>query len=103
MEHSPTFAYLVEQLQATDLVAIVQPSATMSLSLSGYLTFVSHTSACRYVRIKFTTRYNGAQAIGIIAHELQHAVEVGLHPEVTDAETLRALYSTRGTAVDADR
>lgn len=98
LEHSPTFAFLVQQLQDTDLVAIIQPSSTMSLNLSGYLTFVSTTSSCRYVRIKFTTRYNGAHAVGIIAHELQHAVEVGLHPEVVDADSLRALYEERGRA-----
>jgi len=96
IRRSATFAGLVAALEATDIVVIVEADPRLSPSLNGYLVFMSSTTACRYVRIRFTTRVSRARAVPIIGHELQHALEVGVHPEVVDADSLRAMYERIG-------
>lgn len=96
MERSPTFAALVDALEETDLVVIVDSDPKLSQQLNGYLVFLSSTSACRYVRVKVTTRVSRMRAVPILGHELQHALEVALHPEVVDAASLRAMYERIG-------
>lgn len=96
MEHSPTFAALVDALAATDIVVIVEPDPRLSLALNGYLAYMSTTPACRYVRVRFTTRVSLVRAVPIVGHELQHALEVASHPEVTDAPSMRRMYERYG-------
>lgn len=96
IQHSTSFAALVQALEATDLIVIVEADPRLSMALNGYLVYMSTTTACRYVRVRFTTRVSRIRAVPIIGHELQHALEVGLHPEVTDAETMRAMYERIG-------
>src|SRR5919109_1124611 len=85
IERSPTFASLVDDLEQSDVVAFVEASRQLPSTLSGYLMFVTNTSACRYVLIRVTTRYTDVQTIGTIGHELQHAAEIAAHPEVVDS------------------
>lgn len=96
IQHSASFAGLVQALEATDLIVIIEADPRLSMALNGYLVYMSTTTACRYVRVRFTTRVSRLRAVPIIGHELQHALEIGLHPEVTDADTMRAMYERIG-------
>lgn len=96
IEHSPTFAAIVDALEDSDVVVIVESDPKLSLALNGYLVFISTTSACRYVRVRFTTRVPRNRAVPIIGHELQHALEVAVHPDVIDSASLREMYERIG-------
>jgi hypothetical protein len=102
VEHSASFAALVQALEDTDMIVIVEADHRLSMTLNGYLVYMSTTTACRYVRVRFTTRVSRVRAVPIIGHELQHALEVGRHPEVTDAETMRAMYERIGQRSTGD-
>jgi hypothetical protein len=39
----------------------------------------------------------------VLAHELRHALEVGMAPEVHDATTFRAFYTAVGKTANAGR
>ena len=46
----------------------------------------------RHIRILVDTRTSHNALIATVAHELQHAVEIAEHPEVTDASGVLKLY-----------
>ena len=50
----------------------------------------------RYVRIQIVMQASTADAIALIAHELQHATELADAPEVTSMEAFVALYERIG-------
>jgi hypothetical protein len=60
------------------------------------MAFITRTPNRRYVRVYFNPRLQRHQAIAIIGHELRHALEVALHPEVVNQATLRAMYVELG-------
>ena len=68
----------------------------MPPGITGYLTYVTTARSSRIVRILFDVRRVPTQAIAVIGHELQHAIEVATHPEVVSAATLRAMYKRIG-------
>ncbi len=68
----------------------------MPAGITGYLTFVTTAQSRRVVRILFDLHRPRAQAISVIGHELQHAIEVATHPEVVSAATLGAMYQRIG-------
>ena len=41
--------------------------------------------------------------MAVLAHELRHALEVGMAPEVQDADTFKALYAAVGRTANAGR
>jgi len=93
---SLTFRREVLSLEGSDLIVIIEPAVRMPAGITGYLTYVTTTQSSRIVRILFDMRRAPTQAIAVIGHELQHAIEVATHPEVVSAETLRAMYKRIG-------
>ena len=67
------------------------------------LPYVVPTTGGRYLRILVTsdpTRVSHDRLIALIAHELQHALEVLAHPEVVDVETMRAMFARIGRPLE---
>ncbi len=93
---SPTFAGITSQLQELDVVATVEPALQIKSGLSGYTMFITRTPLRRYVRIYFDPRLQRCQQIAIIGHELRHALEVALHPQVVNQATMKAMYQEHG-------
>jgi len=92
-ECSPTFRALVDALQRSNVIALVQPGLCAGGRIRSCLVAVAGSDRDRHVRIRLDpqrTIENGL--IATIAHELQHAVEVAESPEVIDGVSLAALY-----------
>lgn len=96
MTDSPTFAGIASQLLSSNVVATVEPALQLRTGLSGFMAFITRTPKRRYVRIYFNPKLQRHQAIAIIGHELRHALEVAMHPEVVNQSTLRAMYLVVG-------
>ncbi len=96
MANSPTFAGIASQLLVSNVVATVEPALQLQTGLSGYMAFITRTANRRYVRIYFNPKLQRHQSIAIIGHELRHALEVAMHPEVINQSTLRAMYAAVG-------
>jgi len=82
---SPTLRALVARLAASDVVVYLQcdgPGAP-----DGRLTFVSTAGGHRYVVVRMA-HFSWMQQIAIMAHELQHAVEIAETPAIVDGESL---------------
>ncbi len=96
LKRSPSMQALVDALQETDVVAYVDSDLKPLGDVWGHVAFISKTSRCRYVRIAITAHVNLAQAAALLAHELQHVLEIASHPEVVDDATLSEMYLRYG-------
>jgi hypothetical protein len=96
VRRSPTFARLHQQLQQTDVILFVETSRSLKPSLHGQLMLVSATPLARYLRAEVRADLPRADLITAIAHEMQHALEIGLSEEVCDASAVGALYRRIG-------
>ena len=100
---SSTFARLLRELDATDLVVYVEETLRLPLGLDGRLTFLTTAGGIRYVRVQIPEGVGVFAAISTIGHELQHALEIAAHPQVRDSAGLAALYrqiGVQGTSED---
>jgi hypothetical protein len=91
---SPTIARLLGIIEAS--AAIVYIDLQMDLRSEGATTIVAVNDQCRFLRVAISVNLSGYRRIEMLGHELQHAVEIILTPEVRDAESLRRLYSRIG-------
>ena len=104
---SPTVRTLVERITASDVVVFVECERDPAVRAAGRLNFMAAAGGLRYVviRLKPTRR---AAAIAMLAHELQHAMEIADAPAIVDEESLAREYarigyrshSTHGLAFD---
>ena len=90
---SPTLRALVARLHASDVVVYLQcdgPGAP-----DGRLTFLTKAAGYRYVVVRMA-RFPQSQQIAMMAHELQHAVEIADTPGIVDGPTLVREYRRIG-------
>ena len=93
---SPTFRGLLDRLEASDIIVHVTRQPYMRVSLEGQLNFVTRAGGRRYLRIGVAGRLPRRRLAAIIAHELQHAVEVAGDCAIVDASTLAHAYQRLG-------
>jgi hypothetical protein len=93
LRRSPTFDRLVTTLNSSDVVAYLDLSWKMPTGLQGYLAHkVLSTGGRRYIHIVLDATLDHDELIAIIAHELQHAVEVALASDVNSDKAIRKLF-----------
>lgn len=93
---SATVRQLIEQIEASDVLVYIDAPSRMTPGVAACLTWMATTPAVRIVRASFRPDLRTNEAIAMLAHELQHVVEVAAHPEVQDETTLLALYTRIG-------
>jgi len=90
---SATFRGLIETLNESDVIVYIKLNRTRQ-ALGGYL---SHTIVAqghyRYLSIGAEIAGSRRRLVSLLAHELQHAVEVARAPEARDSESLERLFS----------
>lgn len=103
---SPTIRALMDELSQSDLIVhVVGMGVEPRRPYSGNLKFVQSAGGRRYLRIAIDERLPADHRAAILAHELQHAVEVARNGFVVDQATLAVLYKHIGyeTGRDPDR
>lgn len=96
LKRSPTFRSLMATLDRADVIVYVEVHRELPASVAGRLLIVPSTGFQRYVRIQLAPGGSLHSQVATLAHELQHAIEVGEAPEVRDALGLEQLYSRIG-------
>ena len=96
---SPTFADLVARLQRSDVIVYIEDVPHLPGTLDGRMMMLPRAHGHRYVRIQIALRGSAVDAIAVLAHELQHAVEVADAVEVSDTDGLARLYRRIGLRV----
>jgi hypothetical protein len=94
--NSATFAGLVARLQRSDVIVYVEDVPRLPGGLEGRMMMLPRSNGYRYVRIQLALRGAPEDAIAVLAHELQHAVEVAEAVEVNDTDGLQRLYERIG-------
>jgi hypothetical protein len=92
LRESPSLQTLVHRLEHSDVVVYVECDARMQSRVAGRLLFVSAVGGLRYVVVRLARLPSRAQQIGILAHELQHAVEIADTPAIVDGPSLAREY-----------
>jgi hypothetical protein len=93
LSYSETFRRLVMTLNHSDVIVYIEPKLTRE-DLGGFLVHnVAFQGGQRYLRILVDPRGAPGRVVPILAHELQHAVEVAGAPDARDAESLERVFS----------
>jgi hypothetical protein len=94
----PEVAALVRALDDSNVYVYVTESAVGGPGdPPAYLRFITTTAGRRMLLVRID-RWTilPRDRIAVLAHELQHAVEIAAHPEVRDAHTMADLYRRIG-------
>ncbi len=107
LERSPTMRALAQQVERGDVIVYLEIAYALDPGVAACVTWMAASPSTRYVRVSMRPNLREADAVAMLAHELQHVVEVIDHPEVTSSEALAALYrrigrrtGTKGVAWD---
>ena len=96
-ELSPTFRGLIDEIQRSDAIVMVQFGLCASGQIRSCVSNVTGDDRQRHIRILVNTRTTGDRLLATIAHELQHAVEIVREPQARNADA--ALAAVRRIAV----
>jgi hypothetical protein len=94
--HSPTLTALVAEVEATALLVFVECSFRLPSGLGARTNFVTSVGDTRFVRVAVDCSLTSRWQISLLAHELQHALEIGRHPEVHSVDAMELLYESIG-------
>jgi hypothetical protein len=96
MLRSATLRALVERISHSDVVVYVRCDGDPRARIAGRMTFVSAAGGVRYVLVRLAPLRSRAHQIAILAHELQHVVEVADTPAIVDVESMAREYARMG-------
>lgn len=96
LRRSPTFAQLVESINATDVIVYIEATHDLPHTLAGRLVLLPIARNQRYVRIQVRGDLPSMDLISLIGHELRHALEIAEHPSVRDESAMLTLYQRIG-------
>jgi hypothetical protein len=96
IQRSHTFAALVKQIDATDVIVHVEEVPNLPSGIDGRLTFVHAAGGVRYLRAQVAMGRGVIDVMSTVGHELQHALEVALAQDVRDQASFEALYMRIG-------
>ena len=96
IRRSATFASLVSALNRTNVIVYVQDTRDLPSGVDGQLAVSTGKTTQRYLRAQVLKGLGSSEMMVVVAHELQHALEVAAHEEVRDSKTLGELYRKIG-------
>jgi hypothetical protein len=95
---SATFRGLIAALDASDVIVYIEPKRSRQ-ALGGYLAHnIVAQGHYRYLHIAVETAGSRHRLVSLLAHELEHAVEVAQTPDARDAESLARMFSRLAVA-----
>jgi hypothetical protein len=96
MQQSPTLRALVERVEAAPILVFIEGDIRMPLYVGARLNFVTSVNGMRYVRVDIDCTLSPRRQIALLAHELQHALEIGERTDILDEEGMESLYEEIG-------
>jgi hypothetical protein len=98
LNRSRTFASLVTAVNRTDVIVYIETVRVLPKNTMGRLTLMQRTGDVRYLRVQIRADLTNRDAIALIGHELQHALEIADASDVRDTTALIRLYERIGHA-----
>ena len=94
--HSVTFRSLMARLEQSDVIIYIEQVPRLPGALEGRMMMLPRAHGQRYLRIQLAMRGSPDDAIAVLGHELQHALEIAQEEWVSDQATLIELYQRIG-------
>jgi len=92
ISRSATFRSLVASLDRSDVIVYIEPKTTRE-NLGAYLAHqIISRGGYRYLQIAVPILGSETRLVTLIAHELQHAVEVAQAPDAIDSASMEQLF-----------
>jgi hypothetical protein len=95
VERSATLRRLLDAVGAASLVVYIDESRGTPRPWEGQIRFISHAGSWRYVAIDVRRQASGAVTAALLAHELQHALEID-DGRVLDRDEFARLFARIG-------
>ena len=95
LARSTTARGLAAEIEGTDLIVYVQYSAEQPVGRA-VTRLAAATPEHRYLRVIMGPTTHATERGALLAHELQHAVEIGRDPGVRDENGMRRLFAEIG-------
>jgi len=95
-ERSRTFRSLVEHIERSDVIVHLTCSQFTSETLAGQTLLGAVVAGARYVRVQVSCRLSEPALVMLVAHEMQHVVEIASAPSVVDVKSFGRLFSAIG-------
>ena len=102
LAHSPTLRQLVAEIEATRILVFAECAVRLPSGVGGRMNFVTSSNDFRFIRIAVDCALTERSHILLLAHELQHTLEIGRHPDVVDVEAMESLYEEIGYPTSRD-
>lgn len=96
LAQSPTLDALVTELNAAPVLVFADCSMQMPSRIGARLNLLTTVGDTRYVRVTIDCSLQSRRQIALLAHEFQHALEIGGRPDVLDADDMESLYEEIG-------
>ncbi len=96
LHRSRTFAGLVTALNRSDVIVYIESVMVLPKGTMGRLALMPPAGEYRYLRVQIRADLSRREAIALIGHELQHAMEIAGAAEVRDASAMIRLYERIG-------
>ncbi len=94
--HSPTFRELAARLERSDVFVYISVEPRPPGKCPGATRFVTATRYTRFLHIALDRKLAPKAMIALLAHELQHALEVADDPGVRDQASFKQHYTQNG-------
>lgn len=95
-KYSYTFRQLMARLEQSDVIVYIEDTPTLAAALDGRMMMLPVANGQRYVRIQIARRGSSDEAVAVLGHELQHAIELAEDTAVRDQAGVAALYQRIG-------
>ena len=99
---SATVRALLDRLAASDVIVYVEITSMPDVPVAR-TKLVTATPVARFLRIGINSATSVLDRPALLAHELQHALEIAEHREVRDDGGVRRLYAAIGTQHGVDQ
>ncbi|HEX6211531.1 MAG TPA: hypothetical protein VF136_12185 [Methylomirabilota bacterium] len=103
VSRSPTLRRIVQRLQRSDVIVYFELRPDMPSSMGGSLRVMAATATDRFLHVRVNRSNNRLTLIALLAHELQHALEIAETPSVRSPEALGAYYRRTGMRIAEGR
>lgn len=101
VERSPTFRGLLAELEASDVIVYIETSVVLPTYASGTTRLAVANGSQRYVRIVLLRDPLALNRVAVLAHELQHAIEIA-RSDVRSTREMQALFDEIGRPSPGD-
>ena len=95
VQQSPTLRSLVDRLNRSDVIVYIEVGP-LQATADGMVRFLAATKYGRLVRVSLSHRLTHHELLGLLGHELHHAMEIADHPDIRDEQALRRFYQAHG-------